>query len=241
MTAAREAVNANGGYVEARLRELGVEPTRQLRQRAARAEKVPVERESAGSVTRVGALSWRSKDLELIERLVAARRNVLICGGGGTGKSAVAALLAGRLAAARQGERVLCVLERYDHGALAGAEGVIPDPGAVKLFAALRMGAFPACGSLVFDEIYTSSGAHGVLEAWRRGVTGIGALVALQPEQGDCLGRLALLEEAHPDRFTRAEVMQIYRKARPVVVRAVHPGVIEHFGELPPTPPWMEE
>jgi len=247
MTATREAMDASDGgrgYVEARLRELGVEPARvprRVHRRAAGAEKAPAECESTGSLIRVGALSWRCKDLELIDRLVAERRNVLICGGGGTGKGAVAALLAGRIASTRQGERVLCVLERYDHGALAGADGIVPDPGAVKLLASLRTGAFSACGCLVFDESYTSSGAHSLLEAWWRGVTGIGALVALQPEQGDCLGRCALLEEAHPNGFTRGEVMRIYRMARPVVVRAEHPGVIENCGELPPTPPWMEK
>ena len=247
MAAAREAMDASeggGGYVEARLRGLGVEParvSRRVHRRAAGAEKAAAECESTGSLIRVGALSWRCKDLELIDRLVAERRNVLVCGGGGRGKSAVAALLAGRIASARQGERVLCVLERYDHGALAGAEEVVPDPGAMKLLAALRKGAFPACGCLVFDEIYTSFGAHSLVEAWRRGVTGIGALGALQPEQGDCLGWLALLEEAHPNGFTRAEGMRIYRMARPVVVRAEHPGVIENCGELPPTPLWREE
>ena len=242
MGAARESMDVSGGsggYVEARLRELGVEPTRVMRRVRRRA--AVAEPEGSGSVVRIGALSWRCKDLELIERLVAERRNVLICGGGGTGKSAVAALLAGRIAAARQGERVLCVLERYEHGALAGAEGVLADPGAVKLLAAMRKGAFPSCGCLVFDEIYTSSGAHSVLEAWRRGVPGVGALVALAPEQGDCLGRLALLEESHPAGFTRAEVLRIYRTARPVIVRAVHPGVIEKCGELTPVPAWMEE
>ncbi|MHB1826774.1 MAG: hypothetical protein ACYCV6_03650 [Steroidobacteraceae bacterium] len=244
MAVVREAMGESGGYVEARLRELGVEPARALRRvprRAARGEQASVEEEAAGSMIQLGALSWRRRDLDLIEQLVAARRNVLLCGSGGTGKSAVAALLAGRIAAAHQGERVVCVLERYEQGALAGVEGVAPDPGAVRLFAAMRRGAFPPCGCLVFDEIYTSSGAHSLLEAWRRGVTGVGALVALAPEQGDCLGRLALLEESCPGGFTRAEVLRIYRAARPVILHMGRPGVIEMCGEPTLVPPWMEE
>lgn len=241
MAVARETVGApegRCGYVDSRLRELGVEPRRQVTQRTLMGR---AGRGRDDALIRTGTLCWRGADLELLKQLVAERRNVLVCGGGGTGKSTVAALLAGRISAARPAERVFCVLERYDQGALGGAKGIVPDPGGVKLLAGLRRGALPECGCLVFDEIYTASGAHSVLEAWRRAVTGIGVLVAVAPEQGDCLGRLALLEEAQPDGFTRAEVLRIYRQARPVIVRTVYPGVIEECGDLAPVPPWMEQ
>ena len=155
MAVARETVAApegRCGYVDSRLRELGVEPRRQVTQRTLMGR---AGRGRDDALIRTGTLCWRAADLELLEQLVAERRNVL--------------------------------------------------------------------------------------EAWRRAVTGIGVLVAVAPEQGDCLGRLALLEEAQPDGFTRAEVLRIYRQARPVIVRTVYPGVIEECGDLAPVPPWMEQ
>jgi hypothetical protein len=189
----------------------------------------------------MGGLAWRAKDLELIDRLIAERRNVLICGGGLTGKSAAAALLAGRIAAARPAERVLCVLERYPQSVIGDSPGIVPDPGALKLLAMLRRGAYPPCGSLIFDEIYTSSGAHSVLEAWHRGIMAVGTVAVAHPEQGDCLGRIALLETAYPNGFSREQVVEMYRTARPVIVRAVRPGVIEVGGDVTPIPSWMSE
>ena len=192
--------------------------------------------EYSAAVIRIGELFWRAKDLELIDRLAAVGRNVLICGAGGTGKSALAALLAGRIARAQPQKHVLCVLERYDQEMLGEAEGVVPDPGALKLLAALRKGRFPACDGLVLDEIYTSSGAHGLLEAWRRGAIGVGTLRVSHPEHSDCLEWLAALDQARPPGFSCIEVRQIYRDANPVLVRAVHPGVFETCRELPAVP-----
>lgn len=240
-------------YVERRLRELGVERRAPQHEEAQRARQAPPGRGSvstrsahkapiaAGEPLRgADGLLWRQQDLALVEQLVSERRNVVICGGGGTGKSTLAAILAGRSAAARPGEAVHCVLEHYDGRALRGAEGIVTDPGGLGLRASLRRGLLPPCGCLVFDEIYTSSGAHSLLEAWRRGLTGIGALVVTEPEQGDCLGRLALLEESQPGGFSQAEVLGIYRRARPAIVRTVQPGVFEHCGDLLPTPPWLQ-
>ena len=189
----------------------------------------------------IGGLAWRAKDLELLDRLIAERRNVLICGGGLTGKSAVAAVLTGRIAAARPAERVLCVLERYPQSVIGDSPGIVPDPGALKLLAMLRRGAYPPCGSLIFDEIYTSSGAHSVLDAWRRGIMTVGTVAVSHPEQGDCLGRLALLETAYPNGFSREQVVEMYRTARPVIVRAVRPGLIEAGWNVTPIPSWMSE
>ena len=240
-------------YVDRRLQELGLErrdpsddslaTMRELRPRRVppaerRAPKAaPVVDET---VRGADGLRWRQQDLALVEQLVADRRNVLLCGGGGTGKSTLAAVLAGSCARARPGEVVHCVLEHYDSRVLKGANGIVPDPGGLELRVALRRGAMPACGGLVFDEIYTSSGAHSLLTAWRQGITGIGTLVASEPAQGDCLGQLALLAQSHPDGFSEAEVVRIYRAARPVIVRTVYPGLVECLGEPLATPSWLE-
>lgn len=248
-----ESASDRSSYVERRLRELGVEQ-RQAQPDAAspvgRAQRgqvstprlsVPKALPAAGEAARgADGLRWRQRDLALVEQLVAERRNVLICGGGGTGKSTLAAVFAGRCATAYPAETVHCVLEHYDSRALKRLAAVRTDPGGLELRAGLRRGAMPVCGSLVFDEIYTSSGAHSLLAAWRCGITGIGSLVVREPGQGDCLGRLALLDQSHPDGFSDAEVVRIYRAARPVIVRTVYPGLIECLGELMMAPAWME-
>ena len=208
---------------------------------AVRNESRRRERRDDGSTVTLGGLAWRATDIELLDRLIAERRNVLVCGGGLTGKSTVAAVLASRIGAARPSEGVLCVLERYSQNVISEAPGIVPDPGALKLRAALRRCTYPPCGALVFDEIYTASGAHSVLEAWRRGITAVGTIVVSHPEQGDCLGRLALLETAYPNGFTREAVAGIYRAARPVIVRAMRPGLIESRGDVAPVPAWMLE
>ncbi len=239
--------------MERRLRELGSDRRASQHEEASSARQAQTGRVSpstrsapkaspaAGEAVRgADGLLWRQQDLTLVEQLVSERRSVLICGSGGTGKSTLAAILAGRSAAARPGEAVHCVLEHYDSRALRGAAGIVSDPGGLDLRADVRRGAMPACGSLVFDEIYTSSGAHSLLAAWRHGITGIGTLVVREPGQGDCLGRLALLEQSQPDGFVEAEVVRIYRAARPVILRTVYPGLIECLGELLATPSWME-
>jgi hypothetical protein len=248
-----ESALESPSYVERRLRELGVErrepshdaistgcqsrPGRVLPSARPAPKAIPGASEA---VRGADGLLWRQQDLALVEQLVAERRNVLLCGGGGTGKSTLAAVLAGSCAVARPGEAVHCVLEHYDSRVLEGAAGIVTDPGGLELRAALRRGVMPACGSLVFDEIYTSSGAHSLLAAWRQGITGIGTLVVSEPAQGDCLGRLALLEQSHPDGFSETEVVRIYRAARPVMLRTVYPGLIECLGEPLAAPSWME-
>ena len=254
MAAAHEAMASAPeptSYVERRLRDLGVErkesshvPMSTARQQGrvlSSARPAPKVVPGAGEAVRgADGLLWRPQDLSLIQQLVAERRNVLLCGGGGTGKSTLAAVLAGGCAQARPGEAVHCVLEHYDSRVLKGAAGIVPDPGGLELRAALRRGAMPACGSLVFDEIYTSSGAHSLLVAWRQGITGVGTLVVSEPAQGDCLGRLALLAQSHPEGFSEAEVVRIYRAARPVILRTVYPGLVECLGEPLVAPSWLE-
>ena len=255
MAAPREVMYSaptDPSYVDRRLQELGLErrgpmdesvsPPQKPRPRHMPGTERPArkaKRLDDGTVCGADGLRWRPQDLALIEQLVTEERNVLLCGTGGTGKSTLAAVLAVRYAAARTGKQMHCVLEHYPAKVLEGATGITRDQGGFELRAALRRGALPACQGLVFDEIYTSTGAHSLLAAWRAGLTGIGTLVVSEPAQGDCLGRLALLEQAHPDGFAQDEVVHIYRSARPVIVRAMYPGLIESWQAGLPLPPWM--
>jgi len=189
-------------------------------------------------ISRETALSTADHDALL--KIAEDRRNVIVCSGSISGKSVITSILTGMICRATNGQLIHAVLERYDRRFLLESGNLVPDPGMMKLRAALRKGALPECVGLVIDEVYTSSASHALLTAWNQGKIGVGTMTTQAPEKGECVGKLRVLEEFYTEPFSDAEIISIYKKAKPVIIKVIRPTVIKILGHVETIPDWVE-